>query len=99
MFKAAIGQWHKLAAIIVDRYGEVEITPDGHRHVVVKIDSDDVERLAKSYSGEQPTIVVIEKEKVLYLIVEPESDALRRLHEHRAKGKSATSSIGPKHPK
>lgn len=72
------GMWSKMCAILVDRFGEVLNTSDGHRHCVVKIDSKDLQKFESNYSGEMPTIVIQEIDGKLTLVVEPESDATAR---------------------
>lgn len=72
------GQWSKMCALLVHRFGEVITTEDGHRHAIVKIDIEDLNSLSTGYGGEMPTIVLQEIGGKLTLVVEPESDATER---------------------
>ena len=72
------GQWVKLAAVLVDKFGEVVNTSDGHRHAIVTLDIEDINAFQTNYGGEMPTIVLQEKDGKLLLVVEPESDAVER---------------------
>lgn len=78
LVKQIDGHWAKLCALLVNRFGETINTSDGHRHVFVKIEMQDLVNLSESFNGEIPTIVLQEIEGNLTLVVEPASDAKER---------------------